>query len=166
VLYTDGITNLVVSVDYRLAPENRFPTAPEDCYAALCWVVEHAGRLDVDPDRVAIGGESAGGNLAAVVCPMVRDRNGPRPCHQWLDVPATDLTYSQSGFREVPDGYGLDQAAIDEFTEHYLPDPAMVEDPYCSRRRQRSQVGTGGRISLFNNAGRVQLVADVAGWLP
>jgi acetyl esterase len=127
-----GAQCVVVSVDYRLAPENRFPTAPEDCYAALCWVVDNAERLEVDADRVAIGGESAGGNLAAVVCLMARDRAGPRPCHQWLDVPATDLTCSQSGFSEVPDGYGLERVAIDEFIAQYLPDAAMVTDPYCS----------------------------------
>lgn len=127
-----GASCLVVSVDYRLAPENRFPTAPEDCYAALCWVVDNAERLEVDPARVAIGGESAGGNLAAVVCLMARDRDGPRVCHQWLDVPATDLTLGQSGFRDVPDGYDLDLATIEDYTAHYLPDASMASEPYCS----------------------------------
>jgi acetyl esterase len=127
-----GARCLVVSVDYRLAPENRYPTAPEDCYAALTWVVDNAQRLGVDADRVAIGGESSGANLAAVVCLMARDRHGPQPCHQWLDVPATDLTYGQSGFAEVDDGYGLDRAAIDEYTAHYAPDPATREEAYCS----------------------------------
>jgi acetyl esterase len=127
-----GAGCLVVSVAYRLAPENRFPTATEDCYAALEWVVDNAARLDVDPDRVAIGGESAGANLAAVVCIMARDRDGPSVCHQWLDVPATDLTCSQSGFRDVPDGYGLDRAAVDDYLSHYLPDPTMATEPYCS----------------------------------
>lgn len=127
-----GARCVVASVDYRLAPENRFPTAPEDCYAALCWLVEHAVDLGVDPERVAVGGESAGANLAAVLGLMARDRHGPRLCHQWLDVPATDLTLAQSGHREVPDGYLLDAAAIDDYLVHYLADPAEATDPYCS----------------------------------
>jgi len=127
-----GAQCVVASVDYRLAPENQFPTAPEDCYAALCHLVEHAAELDIDPDRVAIGGESAGGNLAAAVCLMSRDRQGPRLCHQWLDVPQTDGTFSQAGHREVPDGYLLDAGTIRDFLVHYLADPADATNPYCS----------------------------------
>ena len=127
-----GARCLVASVDYRMAPENQFPTAPEDALAAVSELVGRADRLGVDPSRVAVGGESAGANLAAVVCLMARDRDGPAICHQWLDVPATDTTLSQSGHREVPDGYLLDAAQIDEFLAHYLPDPAMTTDPRCS----------------------------------
>jgi acetyl esterase len=129
---TAGAGCAVASVDYRMAPENQYPTAPEDCYAALCWLVEHAAELGIDPDRVAVGGESAGANLAAVVCLMARDRGGPRIVHQWLDVPATDATLSQSGHREVPDGYLLDAGAIDDYLAHYLSDPAQAREPYCS----------------------------------
>lgn len=132
---------VVASVDYRLAPECQYPTAAEDCYAALCHVVDDADRLGVDPTRVAIGGESAGGNLAAVVCLMARDRSGPALCHQWLDVPATDCTLSQAGHREVPDGYLLDAAAIDEFLEAYLPDRARRAEPYCSPLLATSHAG-------------------------
>ena len=132
---------VVASVDYRLAPECQYPTAAEDCYAALCHVVDDADRLGVDPARVAIGGESAGGNLAAVVCLMARDRSGPALCHQWLDVPATDCTLSQAGHREVPDGYLLDAAAIDEFLEAYLPDRARRAEPYCSPLLATSHAG-------------------------
>lgn len=127
-----GAGCVVASVGYRLAPENQYPTAPEDCYAALTWLLSQADRLGVDPGRVAVGGESAGGNLAAVVCLMARDRRGPRLCHQWLDVPATDLTCAQEGHAAVPDGYLLDAAAIDDYLRHYLPDPARVREPYCS----------------------------------
>ncbi len=127
-----GAGCVVASVDYRMAPENQYPTPPEDCYAALCWLVDHAEEFGVDPARVAIGGESAGANLAAVACLMARDRGGPALCHQWLDVPGVDLTCSQSGFRDVDDGYLLDRAVIDDFLEHYLPSPEVVREPYCS----------------------------------
>jgi acetyl esterase len=83
---------VVASVDYRLAPEHRFPTAPEDCYAALTWVVAHAAELGVDASRVSVGGVSAGGNLAAVMGLMARDRGGPALRLQVLEVPVTDLT--------------------------------------------------------------------------
>ena len=127
-----GARCVVASVDYRMAPENQYPTAPEDCYAAVRWLVAHAHEIDVDAGRVAVGGESAGANLAAVVSLMARDRGGPRLCHQWLDVPATDATLAQSGHREVPDGYMLDAEAIDDFLRHYLRDPAQAAEPLCS----------------------------------
>lgn len=133
-----GAECIVASVDYRLAPENQFPTGPEDCYAALCWLVEEAERLGIDPERVAIGGESAGANLAAVVCLMSRDRSGPRLSYQWLDVPSTDATCSQSGFAEVEDGYLLDAEFIDDFYDNYLPDPSLRTHPYVSPLRAES----------------------------
>ena len=102
-----GARCVVASIDYRLAPENGYPTPVEDCYAALTWLVDHAAELDVDPSRVAVGGESAGANLAAVICLMAREQGGPALCHQWLDVPAVDLTLSQPSFRDVPDGYRI-----------------------------------------------------------
>ena len=127
-----GARCVVASVDYRLAPENAYPTPPEDCYAALCWLVEHADELGVDPDRVGISGESAGANLAAVVCLMARDRSGPRIRHQWLDVPAVDLTMSQPSVHSVPDGHLLDLDAILEFREAYLGDLDRMTEPYAS----------------------------------
>lgn len=136
-----GADCVVASVDYRLAPECQYPTAVEDCYAALGDLIDHAEELGIDPSRVAIGGESAGANLAAAVCLMARDRGGPTLCHQWLDVPATDCTLSQAGHREVPDGYLLDGATIDEFLDAYLPDPASRTDPYCSPLLATSHAG-------------------------
>ncbi|MBX3283838.1 MAG: alpha/beta hydrolase [Actinobacteria bacterium] len=127
-----GARCVVVSVDYRMAPENAFPTPAEDCYSALEWVATHAAELDVDPTRLAVGGESAGANLAAVVCLMARDRSGPPLVHQWLDVPATDVTLSQPSFEEVPDGYLLDRSTILRFRELYLGDLDRVTDPYVS----------------------------------
>lgn len=127
-----GAGCVVASVDYRMAPENLYPTPGEDCFAALGWLVDHAAELDVDPTRVAIGGESAGGNLAAVTCLMARDRSGPAICHQWLDVPATDLTLAQPSIRLVPDGLLLDRDDIDRYLAHYLADPSQATDPYAS----------------------------------
>lgn len=127
-----GANCAVASVEYRLAPENAYPTPPEDCYAALLWLVEHADELGFDASRIAISGESAGANLAAVVCLMARDRSGPAICHQWLDVPAVDLTMSQPSVHSVPDGHLLDLDTILEFRECYLGDLDLVTEPLAS----------------------------------
>lgn len=131
-MISSGANCAVASVDYRLAPENAYPTPPEDCYAALCWLVEHAEELGFDGTRVGISGESAGANLAAVVCLMARDRSGPAIRHQWLDVPAVDLTMSQPSVHSVPDGHLLDMSAILEFREAYLGDLDRMTEPYAS----------------------------------
>lgn len=123
---------VVASVDYRLAPENRYPVPLEDCYAALCWLAGNGDRFEIDPTRIAIGGESAGGNLAAAVCLLARDRSGPALCHQWLDVPSVDATCTQEGFANVEDGYMLDTAMIDRFLACYLDDAQDRRDPLVS----------------------------------
>lgn len=127
-----GARCVVASVEYRMAPENAYPVPGEDCYRALTWLVEHADELSVDPSRVAIGGESAGANLAAAVCLMARDRSGPALCHQWLDVPALDLTLSSPSIESVPDGNLLDRSSIDAYLDCYLTDPSEALDPYAS----------------------------------
>lgn len=127
-----GADCVVASVEYRLAPENAFPTPVEDCWAALVWLAEHASEHGIDPERISVGGESAGGNLAAVLCLLARDRSGPAIRYQWLDVPATDLTKSQPSFTEVPDGYLLDAAVIDDYLDAYLLEPSQAKDPYAS----------------------------------
>ena len=98
---------VVVSVDYHLAPEHKFPIPVEDCYAATTWVVEHAAELAVDAERVAVGGGSSGGNLAAAVALMARDRGGPKLRLQVLDVPATDSRMSTPSMKENAQGYLL-----------------------------------------------------------
>jgi acetyl esterase len=122
---------VVASVGYRLAPENRYPTAPEDCYAALCWLTDHADEVGIDAGTVSVGGESAGANLAAVVALMARDRHGPRLVFQLLDVPATDLTLSQPSIRELGNGYMLTLDGMEDFMRNYI-DPDRVTEPYAS----------------------------------
>lgn len=122
-----GASCVVASVEYRLAPENRFPTAPEDCWHALLWLVDHADEHGIDPERISVGGESAGANLAAALCLQTRDRGGPAIRHQWLDVPAIDLTCSQPSFTEVPDGLLLDGEMIDRYLDAYLDEDRRRE---------------------------------------
>lgn len=104
---------IVLTVDYRLAPEHRFPSQLEDCYAALQWSVFNADKLGVDTSRIAVMGESAGGNLAAVLAMMVRDRKGPRLCAQILEVPLVDLKTPQmhESHRLFASGFGLEAKA-------------------------------------------------------
>lgn len=129
---------VVVTVEYRLAPEFPFPTAPEDCYAALLWLVESATALDVDPGRIAVGGESAGGDLAAVVALMARDRGGPRLALQVLEMPVTDMSAASVDHPSLTlfgEGYGLERSGIEAFQDDYLPGLAERESPYASPLR-------------------------------
>jgi acetyl esterase len=123
---------VVVSVDYRLAPEHKFPVPVEDCYAALLWTVEHAADLDVDPLRLTIGGGSAGGGLAAAVALMARDRHGPSIRFQLLEIPVTDLTMSQPSIDENANGPVLTRASIATYVSLYLADDADATNPYAS----------------------------------
>jgi acetyl esterase len=135
---------VVTTVDYRLAPEFPYPTPPEDCYAALRWVVDRAASLGVDQSRIVIGGESAGGNLAAVVALMARDRRGPGLAGQLLEVPVTDMSAESKthpSLHEFGQGYGLDAAVIDAFEAAYLPDRRDREEGYASPLRARDLRG-------------------------
>ncbi len=127
-----GADCTVASVDYRMAPENAWPTAPEDAYAALRWLVTEADDLEIDASRISVGGESAGANLAAVMCLMARDRSGPAIAHQWLDVPATDLTMTQPSIHSTPSGLLLDYEDMVRYRDHYLTDPDQMTHPYVS----------------------------------
>jgi acetyl esterase len=112
---------VTISVDYRLAPEHKFPAAPEDCYAVTKWAAENARSLNIDANRIAVGGDSAGGNLAAVVAQMARDRNGPKIAFQLLVYPATDCANETPSQREfTQDGYILSRADMNWFYGHYL----------------------------------------------
>jgi acetyl esterase/lipase len=126
---------IVVAMEYRLAPEHPFPAAPEDCYAATQWVAAHATAIGGDPTRLALGGDSAGGNLTAVVAQMVRDRGGPALCYQLLVYPVTDHNYDTASYRENAEGYLLTRDAMVWFWNHYLRSPADGSNPMASPLR-------------------------------
>ncbi|MGH8324117.1 MAG: alpha/beta hydrolase [Steroidobacteraceae bacterium] len=123
---------VVVSVAYRLAPEHKFPAAPEDCYAATQWVFANAAALNVDPARIAVGGTSAGGTLAVVVALMARDRAGPRLAFQLLIYPATTSELTSKSQQEfADDGYILSRADMEWFWGHYLASSADRTNQYA-----------------------------------
>ncbi len=123
----------VVAVHYRLAPEHRFPAAPDDCYAALCWVASNASDLRIDPKRLAVGGDSAGGNLATVVAARARDRGGPELLLQVMAYPVTDLrAMDTESYLEFAGGHFLTRAEMEWFRDHYVVDPAGRADPEVS----------------------------------
>lgn len=128
----NGAGCVVVSVDYRLAPEHKFPAAPEDCYAATKWVADHAAEIGGDPSRLAVGGDSAGGNLAAVVSQMARDRGGPGLVLQLLIFPVTDFAAQNASKRENNEGYDLSVEDMDWFNNHYLNSQEDSLNPLAS----------------------------------
>jgi acetyl esterase len=137
-----GAGAVVVAVAYRLAPEIRFPAAAEDCFAAARWVAANAKDLGVDPARLAVAGDSAGGNLAAVVAQLARDRGGPRLAFQLLLCPVTDYGFETGSYRDNADGYLLTKNGMVWFWHHYLADPAVEgRDPRASPLRAKSLAG-------------------------
>jgi acetyl esterase len=124
---------VVVSVDYRLAPEAKFPAPAEDCYAATRWVAENAASLGCDSKRIAVAGTSAGANLAAVVPLMARDRGGMPPiAFQVLVYPITDGSMNTRSYRENAEGYFLTAASMAWFWKHYLNDDNDRVHPYAA----------------------------------
>ncbi|MDQ2912059.1 MAG: alpha/beta hydrolase [Chloroflexota bacterium] len=123
---------VVISIDYRLAPETKFPGAVEDAYAAVGWVSDHAADLGIDPTRIAVGGASAGGNLAAAAALVARDRGGPKIAFQLLTVPVTELSPKAESHRGFAEGYGLTSADMTWFGTHYVRTPTDADDPYAS----------------------------------
>ena len=131
-----GIT--VVAVDYRLAPEHKVPAAADDAWAATRWVVAHAGELGVDAGRLAVAGDSAGGNLAAVVALMARDARGPAIALQVLIYPVTDVGAESQSYGDFAEGYMLTRDGMRWFTNHYLKSPAEAKDWRVSPLRAAS----------------------------
>ncbi|MEM7251892.1 MAG: alpha/beta hydrolase [Pseudomonadota bacterium] len=130
----------VISVDYRLAPEHRFPAAVDDAYAALLGVVARAEELAIDPMRVAVAGDSAGGNLAAVVAQLAKAQNGPELALQALLYPATDLQANTASHATFTD-HLLTPAAYRWFVDLYTGQPADRDDPRASPLRAESVAG-------------------------
>ena len=131
---------IVVSVDYRLAPEHRFPAAVEDCHAATRWVSENARQFGGDPARIAVGGESAGGNLAAVVSQLCRDP-GPSIRLQVLAVPLLDFRYDSPSCKTYAAGFGLERSGLHYFRTQYLERETNWDDPRASPLRAASLSG-------------------------
>jgi acetyl esterase len=133
-------SSVVVSVDYRLAPEAPFPAAVEDAIAATRWVGEHLDELGGD-GRLAVAGDSAGGNLAAVVAQQLRDEGGPAIAAQLLIYPGTDVTGDYPSRTENAEGYFLDLPTMVWFIQHYAADAAVHEDPRLSPMRHADLSG-------------------------
>lgn len=123
---------VVVSVDYRLAPEHPFPAAVDDVYAALEWTAETAGAFGGDPDRLVVAGTSAGGNLAAATALRARDFGGPTLSHQLLVYPITDYAFDTDSYDENGDGPLLTRTDMEWFWEQYLRSPVDAVNPYAS----------------------------------
>ena len=138
----------VVAVDYRLAPEHPFPAALDDAAAALDWVASHAGELAIAPDRIGVGGDSAGGNLAAVLALMARDGAAPPLVHQALLYPVVDLTAGSESYRRVTSGVPLTAATMHYFIDHYAPSASDRLDWRASPLKAPSLAGTAPALVL------------------
>ncbi|MBE7636474.1 alpha/beta hydrolase fold domain-containing protein [Sneathiella sp. P13V-1] len=118
----------VLSVDYRMGPEFAFPAAPEDCFTAYQWTVENISSYGLDASRIAVGGDSAGGNLSAVVSLMARDKGIQAPVFQWLIYPATDAKMDTASHEALAEGYFLTRDLMKWFQGHYLQNEGDIDD--------------------------------------
>jgi acetyl esterase len=132
---------VVVTPGYRLAPEAKFPAAVEDCYAAVQWVASRAARLGVDGSRLAVGGDSAGGNLAAAVTLLTRERGGAVLVGQVLVYPNTDLLADDASMRDSTDPFMFNRHSVAWYRQHYLTRPADGRDPLASPLRAKDHHG-------------------------
>jgi acetyl esterase len=137
---TNAVGCVTITVGYRLAPEHKFPAAVDDCYAATEWIGAHAAELGVDPNRIAVGGDSAGGNLAAAVTLLARSR-GLRLAHQLLVYPNTDYLSDTPSLRENNDPLLFNRNSSDWYWGHYLASPADGVDPLASPLRAPEHAG-------------------------
>lgn len=138
---TNQVGCITVSVDYRLAPEHKFPAAPDDCYAATTWTALNAASIHGDPSRMAVGGESAGANLAAAVALMAQERGAPSIALQLLLYPVIDRNANLPSSRENAEGYFLTTEMMGWFWNHYLRNDADAENPLASPLRAKRLAG-------------------------
>jgi acetyl esterase len=131
-LIAEKTGRVVVSVDYRLAPEYRFPVPVEDSYAALCWAYDHSAELNGIRDDIAVGGDSAGANLATVMTILSQENNGPSITAQALIYPVTNLDFTTSSYDKFAEGYGLDKDLMIWFGEYYVNHKEEFKVPYVS----------------------------------
>lgn len=131
-LLAEKTQRVVVSVDYRLAPEYRFPIPVEDSYTALCWVHDHATELNGIADQIVVGGDSAGGNLATVMAILSHEKNGPSIEAQALIYPVTNLDFTTSSYEKFANGYGLDKDLMIWFGEYYVNNEDDFKNYYVS----------------------------------
>jgi acetyl esterase len=136
-LLANAVGCVVVSVDYRLAPEHPYPAAAEDAYAATRWAADNAAAIGGDPARIAVGGDSAGGNLTAVVALMARDRGGPPLVFQLLVYPVTDVPCDNDSYRDNGRDYFLTTDQMRWFFGHYAGSTPRLDDPYLCPLRAK-----------------------------
>ncbi len=136
-----GAGAVVVSVDYRLAPETKFPGPAEDCYAATVWAANNAASLNADASRLAVGGDSAGGNLAAAISLMSADRGGPEIAHQLLVYPVTERNYDTPSYSQNAEGFLLARDAMIWYWDAYLADAADASNPYAAPMKAENLAG-------------------------
>ncbi len=137
----EGSGVIVVAVDYRLAPESKFPAAVDDCLAAYRWLRERGGEIGADPARIAVGGDSAGGNLSAVVSQLAASEGLPGPACQVLIYPGIDFVRSTASHAELEDAYVIPRDRIQWYAEQYLRSEADRDDPRASPIRARDLRG-------------------------
>ena len=131
----------VISAAYRLAPEAKFPAAVDDCFAVTKWIANHAADLRVDADRIAVGGDSCGGNLAAVVAQLARDQGGPSLAFQALVYPITNHSFDTPSYRDYGDGYFLTRDAMVWLWNQYLEEVGDGNSPLASPLRATTLAG-------------------------
>ncbi len=138
---TNGANAIIVSVDYHRAPEHKFPVPADDAYAAYIWVLQHAQEFNGDPSRIAVGGESAGGNLATVVSLMARDRKATLPVYQLLVYPITNNDFETPSYRANAEAKPLNRAMMSWFFKHYVAKDEDGNNPYVSPLKATSLRG-------------------------
>jgi len=127
-----GANAVAVFVDYDLAPEHRYPVAINEAYAATCYLSTHGEEFDVDATRLAVAGDSVGGNMATVVALLAKQESGPRIAGQLLFYPVTNADFESSSYKQFADGPWLTKSAMQWFWDQYLPDPSLRKNPTAS----------------------------------